>query len=106
MLRKISLSLIVLSIAGIVSHAMGGAIPTLRWFFEVNSTFGYISMVLALVGGIALLVSGKRDIEWKPMTVRKFQRFKSMRRGYVSFLILFTLMVKVDQIRKLEIYKQ
>ena len=93
MLRKISLSLIVLSIAGIVSHAMGGAIPTLRWFFEVNSTFGYISMVLALVGGIALLVSGKRDIEWKPMTVRKFQRFKSMRRGYVSFLILFTLIV-------------
>lgn len=93
MLRKISLVLIVLSLLGGISHAMGGALPSLRWFFEMNVVFGYSMMVLGLLGGIALLVSGKKDIEWKPMTLRKFQRFKSMRRGHVSFLILMTLVV-------------
>ncbi len=93
MLRKVSVILILLSVVGMVSHAMGGALPSLRWFFEVNETFGYVCMALACVAGVALLLSGKRDIEWKPMTLRKFQRFKSMRRGYVSFLILMVLVV-------------
>lgn len=93
MLRKLSIALIVLSLLGAVSHWMGGALPSLRWFFEVGEAFGYTCMALAFAGGVALLASGKRDIEWKPMTVRKFQRFKSMRRGYVSFLILMVLVV-------------
>ncbi len=93
MLRKLSIALILLSILGVVSHMMGGALPSLRWFFEVNEIFGYISMVLAFICGVALLATGKRDVEWKPMTLRKFQRFKSMRRGYVSFLILVVLVV-------------
>ncbi|MBT8045224.1 MAG: hypothetical protein KJO79_09765, partial [Verrucomicrobiae bacterium] len=93
MLRKFSIILIISSILGGVSHLMGGALPSLRWFFEVDEVFGYICMALALVVGVALLVSGKKDIEWKPMTVRKFQRFRSMRRGYVSFLILIFLVI-------------
>ncbi|MGB1261228.1 MAG: hypothetical protein ACPG6P_14380, partial [Akkermansiaceae bacterium] len=86
MIRKSAILLIVLSILGLVSHPMGGALPTLRWFFECGESFGeigsvawadiigYGSMGIALVLGILLLASGKKDIEWKPMTLRKFQR--------------------------------
>lgn len=91
MLRKLSYILITLSSLGLISNAMGYALPSLRWFFNLNEIFGYVVMVLALVSGVAILVSGKRDIDWKPMTLRKFQRFKSMRRGYISFLILIFL---------------
>ena len=93
MLRKFSIALILLSVLGVVSHMMGGALPSLRWFFEVGENFGYVIMALAFAGGVWLLLTGKRDVEWKPMTLRKFQRFRSMRRGYVSFLILIFLIV-------------
>lgn len=93
MLRKISIALIVLSMVGMISHVMGGALPSLRWFFEVNEVFGFVCMITGLLLGVLLLLCGKRDIDWKPMTVRKFQRFRSMRRGYVSFLILCVLVV-------------
>lgn len=93
MLRKLSITVILLSVLGVVSQVMGGALPSLRWFFEVNEIFGYAVMALAFAGGLILLCSGKVDVEWKPMTLRKFQRFRSMRRGYVSFLLLILLVV-------------
>lgn len=109
MIRKTAILLIFLSVCGLVSHAMGGALPTLRWFFESGETFGtltlgswelkwadvigYLCMGAALVIGVVLLISGKKDIEWKPMTLRKFQRFKSLRRGYVAFVILVVLII-------------
>lgn len=99
MIRKLSILLIVLSLAGVVSEAMGGALPSLRWFFERGEVFGYIVMSVAFVLGSYLLARGK-EIAWKPMTLRKFQRFKSIRRGYVSFLILIGLVVvaMLDQV--------
>lgn len=93
MLRKLSILIIVLSLAGAVSHAMGGALPSLRWFFEFGDAIGYGVMGLSLLGGVLLLLSGRSEIQWTPMTLRKFQRFKSIRRGYVSLVILLSLIL-------------
>ena len=94
MLRKLSILLIVLSLIGGVSHAYGWALPSLRWFFEFGDVSGYVVMGLGFILGVALLVFGGKDIQWKPMTLRKFQRFKSIRRGYYA-LIIFSGLVMV-----------
>lgn len=100
MIRKISLLMIILSLAGAVSHAMGGALPSLRWFFGLSEMIGYGVMGLAFLMGLALLFLGPKEIHWTPMTLRKFQRFKSIRRGHVSLMILLVLVViaMLDQV--------
>ncbi len=91
MLRKISILLIVLSLAGGISHAFNWALPSLRWFFEFGDIYGYVIMTVAFLGGLMMLLRGEKDIHWKPMTLRKFQRFKSIRRGHVALMIFVGL---------------
>lgn len=100
MIRKLSILMIILSLAGAISHFMGGALPSLRWFFSLGEVTGYVVMVLAFVVGLLLLVAGPKEIHWTPMTLRKFQRFKSIRRGHVSLLILIGLILiaMLDQV--------
>lgn len=100
MIRKFSILLIVLSLLGAISHFMGGAMPSLRWFFGLGTTTGYIVMFLAFAFGLYLLLCRPRDVHWTPMTQRKLQRFKSIRRGHVSFMILICLVVvaMLDQV--------
>lgn len=93
MLRNLSLSLLLLSFLGGVSHALGLALPSLRWFFRFGDTVGYAVMVVAFVAGLLLLVKGGKEIHWRPMTLRKFERFKSIRRGYVAFWLFMALIV-------------
>mgnify|MGYP005847027575 CR=1 FL=1 len=93
MLRKLSILIIILSLAGALSHNVGGALPSLSWFFEYGEAVGYTVMGIGFLFGALLLLSGRKDIEWTPMTLRKFQRFKSIRRGHVSLLILMALVL-------------
>lgn len=93
MIRTCSILLIILSLAGAIAHAMGGALPSLHWFFKFGDGVGYTAMGLGLASGALLLLSGRKDIQWTPMTLRKFQRFKSIRRGYVSLLLLMGLII-------------
>ncbi len=93
MLRNISLSIILLALIGGLSHFMGWALPSLRWFFRFGDVAGYVVMAVAFILGLWLLIKGGKDIHWRPMTLRKFERFKSIRRGYVSFWLFIALVV-------------
>lgn len=100
MLRKLSILLILLSLVGGISHALGWALPSLRWFFEFGDVVGYTMMAVAFCAGMLLLLFAEKDVHWKPMTLRKFQRFKSIRRGYIAWLIFLGLLVvaMLDQV--------
>lgn len=51
----------------------------------------FLSMdALLLFAGIACVAKGR--INFNPLTVRKFRRFKSLRRGYISFLVLAAML--------------
>ncbi len=74
--------------------------PSLRWFFGLSEVTGYVVMGLAFFVSLLLLLIGPKDIHWTPMTLRKFQRFKSIRRGHASLLILLGLILvaMLDQV--------
>ena len=100
MIRKFSILMIILSLAGAISHFMGGALPSLRWFFSMGEMTGYVVMSLTFIAGLLLLLRGPKEIHWTPMSLRKFQRFKSIRRGHVSLMILIGLILiaMLDQV--------
>ncbi len=53
--------------------------------------FGWAVAAAWLVIGVSLLLRFRRGIQFKPITQRRIQRFKSIRRGYVSLLIILGL---------------
>jgi microcin C transport system permease protein len=57
-------------------------------FFAINWRFGLGIMLLALLMGLFSI-----PIRMNPLTVKKLRRFKEIKRGYISFLILLFLSV-------------
>lgn len=107
--RKISLALLAIIALAIVGRIWGLELPSVRWFFSFELTetmsaalpnlakiyrdfFGAVLLGLLLVIAILLWIAGK-DFEWNPMTLRRIKRFRSLKRGYRSFLLLMGLIV-------------
>lgn len=105
--RKISLALVAIIALTVVGHLCGLELPSLRWFFSFElsenfaerwpnlashyrSLFGAFLLGILLVFAIIFWVAGK-DFEWNPMTLRRVTRFRSLSRGYRSFLLLIAL---------------
>ncbi len=99
-MRKLAISLILLGVIAIAGWACGLALPTLSWPFQLHVAFGYICSIVVLVIGIGLLCKRQKHFNFKPMTVRRLQRFKSIRRGYVAFILLIAmiLLAALDQL--------
>jgi len=107
--RKIAVLLLLIAVAAGVGRFYKLELPSLRWFFSFTLTEGlqqkypkiapYVTPVcgwgmlaIMLLCAIALWLGGK-DFEWNPMTVRRMKRFRSLSRGYRSFLLLAGLVL-------------
>jgi microcin C transport system permease protein len=84
-------------------------LPTLEWGFELSRNvkvfgelgwgelklqfpwFGWLLTVISFFLGLYILIKFSREGALTPITVRKIERFKSIKRGYYSFLILIGL---------------
>ncbi|MDF1850096.1 MAG: ABC transporter permease subunit [Verrucomicrobiales bacterium] len=88
MLRKLGYWLIAIGVLAMVLHLAGIRFPSLQWFFQGSETAGWVMTSLLVVGGLALIFLGPKDFQFSPQTVRQMQRFKSIRRGYWSLVIL------------------
>ncbi len=110
-MRLLGIISILLGAAAAVGETLGLALPTARWFFETSRAapllggsgflwFGWMSVALLTLGGLAMVVrsytAGPRD----PITARKLRRFREIRRGYYSLLILIALggLAALDQV--------
>ena len=80
--------------------------PTARWFFETSRDvpllkcevggvgflwFGWLISLILFAGGIALVAASFTGGPPNPVTLRRIQRFKQIRRGYYSLMILLGL---------------
>ncbi len=85
-----------LAIAGELTHI---AFPTARWFFETARQvpwlhtggllwFGWLCAGLMIVSGLFQVVRSFTRGPRNPMTERRIQRFREIKRGYYSLIIL------------------
>jgi microcin C transport system permease protein len=102
-----------LSAVGEVKHI---ALPTARWFFaasrkvpwlhvkqdagEVFPWFGWLAVALLLIGGMTMIVRSFTRGPRNPMTLRRIKRFREIKRGYWSLVILIALgaLAMLDQV--------
>lgn len=107
--RKLSLALLAIILLAITGRMCAWEIPSIRWFFSFDlaesyaerwpqlealwrDIFGGMLLGLLLIVAIVCWIVGK-DFEWNPMTLRRIKRFRSMKRGYRSFILLVFLIV-------------
>jgi microcin C transport system permease protein len=107
--RKIALFLLVIVLLAATGRYFALELPTLRWFFsfecpgfladfrpEWKMTFpdiiGWTMLGMLFAVAVNLWTRGG-TFEWNPMTIRRFKRFRSLTRGYRSFLLLLALLL-------------
>ncbi|MDX1679905.1 MAG: ABC transporter permease subunit [Akkermansiaceae bacterium] len=105
MSRKLGILLLILGLAAMVAHWLGLSLPTLRWYFGFDAEdaalkeaswwtqnrgeiLGHLLAVLTMAIGVLMIL---RPMQATPHTQRQLKRFKSMGRGWISFLIILFL---------------
>jgi microcin C transport system permease protein len=88
--RTTGIVLVVLSLLSAVQRWLQLQVPVLKIPFLAGDKSGYVVAFLMLLAGVWLV---KRGSHWNitPLTLRKLQRFRAIRRGYGSFIILLIL---------------
>ena len=127
MLRKFGMVLVVLAVLAGAGDLCGLTLPTLRWPFETSRDFGFLHWefegeialpgsgslgwhfvfpwfgwlcVLVMLGAGLWMILGTGEMRLTPITERRIQRFRSIGRGYWSFVILlfFVGLAALDQV--------
>lgn len=95
------------ALAATWAHQVGGRLPSLSWLYRIGEIFADDAeesitrarsltgwLLCALIGGFGLyrLVVGGSP-QWTPQTLDRWQRFRSLRRGWWSFLLLLFLIL-------------
>jgi microcin C transport system permease protein len=91
--RKLSIAAIVYGALAIIGEVCGLQLPTFSWLFSLGPVSGWVSSALIIAGGIAGLIFLPREIQWNPVTLQRFKRFRTIGRGWWSFRILLLLIV-------------
>jgi microcin C transport system permease protein len=97
--RKLAIAALLLGALAIVGELAGLDLPSVGWFFSMGPAFGWTASALLIAGGMAVLVFLPAEIRWTPVTLQRFRRFRSIRRGWWSFCLLLGLagMALLDQ---------
>jgi len=98
---------ILLGLLAAAGEILNISFPTARWFFETSYQvpflhahpggqvtlpwFGWLSVLLLVAGGLTLFVRSFGHGQRNPLTVRRIQRFRAIKRGYYSLVILMIL---------------
>ena len=114
--RAIALCLIVLGALAGAGEWYGIEFPTARWFFDASREvpllhfqppagpavlwFGWASAALLILAGLILIIRSFTCGPANPVTQRRIRRFKEIKRGYYSLLILLALggLAALDQV--------
>jgi len=66
-------------------------VPVFKVPFLAGTWFGWALVVVLLLTGAWLALKGGREWNFTPLALRQFLRFRSIRRGHLSFLLLLAL---------------
>lgn len=66
-------------------------VPVFKVPFLGGAWLGWVLLALLALTGGWLLIGGQTQWHWSPLTLKQFRRFREIKRGHVSFLILLGL---------------
>jgi microcin C transport system permease protein len=90
-MRKAGIILIALAVLSWICQFMGWTVPVLKLFSIAGMTAGHLLRALAVLTGVWLVF--RRPPPPNPLSAKRWKRFRSIRRGYVSFILLCVLAV-------------
>ena len=113
--RTIGFLMFLLGLLAVLGEMRGIEFPTARWFFQAGRDvpllrwetgagtfpwFGWLSSAILICGGVWFFVRSFTAGPPNPVAVRRAKRFKEIKRGYYSLLILLFLagFASLDQV--------
>lgn len=91
--RNLGIALSLFAALSAVQRWLGLQVPLLKIPFLAGSLVGGLLLAVVLVIGLWLTLRGGRHWNFSPLTVKQIRRFRSLRRGWISFLVLIGLAV-------------
>ena len=88
MIRRLSIIALLIGSLALIGESLGLDLPSIAWFFSLGKGFGWASSLLLIVAGLFGLTFLPAAVKWNPVTLQRFRRFRSSRRGWISLLIL------------------
>lgn len=67
------------------------SVPVFKVPFVFGSVLGWLTSAVLAVTGLWLMLRAKQEWQLSPQTAKKLRRFRAIRRGYISFLLLLGL---------------
>lgn len=109
-MKRLGRIMVLLGCLAAAGELLGLALPTVRWFFAASREtpwlhcdgpggdpgfpwFGWLCVALLLGSGLAMIARSRGARHHNPVLEMRWQRFKSLRRGHVSLVILCLLAV-------------
>ena len=89
--RRLGVLLCVYAVLSAVCRWLSLRVPVLKIPFLGSPWFGWLLIGSVMATGLWLAVRGRPQWHFSPLAVKQFRRFRSVRRGYISFLLLVGL---------------
>lgn len=89
--RTTGVLLLAYAVLSALLRTLSLSLPVFKVPFLGGAWLGWILIGLACFGGVWLLIRGQAQWQWSPLTLKQFRRFREIRRGYLSFLVLLGL---------------
>lgn len=89
--RTLGLILTIYAFLAALFRWLGYQVPVVKVPFLGGSWAGWALVAVLGLAGLRLFLKGQREWQFSPLTVKQIKRFRSLRRGYISFLILLGL---------------
>lgn len=93
MIRRLAIASLAVGALSLLGEWLGLDLPSVSWFFGMGKAFGYASSAILVLGGIVALLFLPAEVNWNPVTRQRFRRFRSIRRGWISLLVLAALVL-------------
>lgn len=93
MFRKIGYILMGIGVLAGVFHLADIRFPSLKWFFSWREMAGWVMCSLVILAGASMVWFAPGNYRFSPETERQIQRFRSIRRGYFSLVLLALLVL-------------
>ena len=89
--RTTGISLLLFAVLSAVFRLWRVLVPVFKAPFLGGDVLGFILLALIVFFGLRLLLRARNEWQFSPLTLKQLRRFRSLRRGYVSFVVLVVL---------------